>query len=296
MRGVSIMNQNFGDRWPKVVMDDGAGHAPSCDRTVIALHCSGADRSQWRNLAPALGCQFRFIAPNLIGSGDRGPWGGRQAFSLMDEAQSVIELVDGLDEPVSLVGHSYGGGVALKVATERPTRVASLALYEPSAFHILRQVRASADLIEIEGLASEIGDGLVTGAYRKAAATFVEYWNGPGAWASLRPAVRDAVVAWLPKAPLDFRALIEDDTPLTRLADISCPVLLLRGQHALGPSRRITDELARLLPNRTTEIVAGAGHMGPLTHGPAVNLRIAAHVCAVANARMRKGGSKAIAA
>src|SRR6266516_1098475 len=36
--------------------------------------------------------------------------------------------------PVHLIGHSYGGGVALRVAVERSNRIASLTLYEPTAF------------------------------------------------------------------------------------------------------------------------------------------------------------------
>lgn len=272
------MNQNFGDRWPELATDTGRCRAP--DNPVIALHCSGADGSQWRKLGAALGDHFQVFVPNLIGTWDAGSWHGGHAFTLMDEAQAVVDLVDNLTDPVHLVGHSYGGGVALNVATERPTRIASLTLYEPSAFHILRKMGLIArnDLEEIECLAAMIGSGLVSGAYQQAAAAFVNYWNGPDAWASLRPNVRDALIAWLPKAPLDFRALIDDDTPLTMLARITCPMLLLRGEHALAPSRRIVEELRRLVPNGQAEIVPGAGHMGPMTHQEAVNARIGAHI------------------
>jgi len=217
---------------------------------------------------------------------------------LMDEAKAVVDLVESLTEPVHLIGHSYGGGVALKVATERPERFASLTLYEPSAFHILRKMGLIArnDLEEIECLAALIGSGLVSGAYQQAAAAFVNYWNGPDAWASLRPNVRDALIAWLPKAPLDFRALIDDDTPLTMLARITCPMLMLRGEHALAPSRRIVEELRRLVPNGQAEIVPGAGHMGPMTHQEAVNARIGAHIRSTGKGRSALAPARAIAA
>jgi pimeloyl-ACP methyl ester carboxylesterase len=290
------MNQNFGDRWPELATDRGRCRAP--DNSVIALHCSGADGSQWRKLVAVLGGQFEVVAPNLIGTRDAGPWHGHHAFTLMDEAKAVVDLIDGLTEPVHLIGHSYGGGVALKVATERPTRIVSLTLYEPSAFHILRHVgqTARADLREIECLAAMIGAGLVSGAYQQAAAAFIDYWNGPDAWVSLRPDVRNALIAWLPKATLDFRALIDDDTPLTMLARITCPVLLLRGEHALAPSRRIVEELRHLVPNGLAEIVAGAGHMGPFTHQAEVNASIAAHIRSTAKDRTRPKPVRAIAA
>lgn len=147
---------------------------------VIALHCSGASGGQWRKLAAALGDRYDVIAPSFIGCGDSGPWTGERAFTLADEAGGIIDLVDALSEPVHLIGHSYGGGVALKVAAARPGAIASLALYEPSAFHLLRQVgqSASGELAEVEAIADAVGAGVVSGEYQQAVAVFVDYWNG----------------------------------------------------------------------------------------------------------------------
>ena len=94
-----------------------------------------------------------------------------------------IALIDRCeDDKVHLVGHSYGGGVALNVALARPDRIASMALYEPSAFHLLRQLgeRGAEPYAEITGVARSICQGVVTGDYRGAVAAFVDYWNGPG--------------------------------------------------------------------------------------------------------------------
>ncbi len=281
------MHRNLDDRRPAVA---GAGNGPlgpSAGAAVVALHCSGGDGRQWRGLSPALGPSFRVFAPSLIGCGDAGPWCGSTDFTLMDEARPVIELVDLLDRPVHLVGHSYGGALALKVAVERPDRVVSLSLFEPSAFHILRQMgpAASDELAEVATLAERIGSGILRGAYRQAAAGFVDYWNGSGRWASLPTDVQQSLVRWLPKTPLDFQALIEDDTPAERHAAVHCPILLQRGEHSPAPSRRIVDELMRRLANARLSVIAGAGHMGPLTHWAAVGPQIAAHIHASTGAR-----------
>lgn len=254
---------------------------------VIALHCSGASGGQWRKLAAALGDRYDVIAPSFIGCGDSGPWTGERAFTLADEARGIIDLVDALSEPVHLIGHSYGGGVALKVAAARPGAVASLALYEPSAFHLLRQVgqSASGELAEVEAIADAVGAGVVSGEYQQAVAVFVDYWNGAGAWASLRPDVRAGLLRWLPKAPLDFRALLRDDTPITSYRRITCPASLICGEHARAPSRRIVGELAAALPHTTVEIIPGAGHMGPVTHADEVNGYLAQHLAWAERAR-----------
>ena len=43
-------------------------------------------------------------------------------------------------------------------------------------------------------------EGVVTGDYRGAVAAFVDYWNGYGAWETMRPAVQSALIRWAPKA------------------------------------------------------------------------------------------------
>ncbi len=182
---------------------------------VIALHCSGGGASQWCYLAEGLGGRYEVLAPEHYGCESTGPWTGEHAFTLADEAAQAIALIDRSDDKVHLVGHSYGGGVALNVALARPDRIASMALYEPSAFHLLRQMgeRGAEPYAEITGVARHICQGVVTGDYRGAVAAFVDYWNGPGSWNALRPSVQSALIRWAPKGPLDFRALIDDPTP-----------------------------------------------------------------------------------
>ncbi len=256
----TVMHGRSSSRWSEGATGDGAGCAPQFPVPVIALHCSGADGGQWRKLAAALGLRYELFAPSFIGCADIGPWTGERAFTLADEARAVIGLVDVLATPVHLVGHSYGGGVALKVASARPSAIASLTLYEPSAFHLLRQIgeRGRGATAEIEAVAAAVGAGLVSGAYQAAAAHFVDYWNGAGAWAALRPNVRDALIRWLPKAPLDFRALDRGDDDARELRPHHVPGAHRQGSvcarpeppHHRGPGPRAAAGDTRRPPGR----------------------------------------------
>ena len=156
---------------------------------VIALHCSGAGAGQWRQLGEVLGPRYQLTAPEHFGCDRTGPWTGMHAFTLADEAARTIELIDRSERKVHLVGHSYGGGVALHAALARPGRVASLTLYEPSAFHLLKAMgaRGAGALAEILAVAARTADGVISGDYRGVAASFVDYWGGRGAWNALRP-------------------------------------------------------------------------------------------------------------
>jgi pimeloyl-ACP methyl ester carboxylesterase len=188
---------------------------------VIALPCSGADAGQWRYLAEALGGRYELFAPEHYGCESTGP----HAFTLADDAAPAIALIDDSEGKVHLVGRSYGGGVALHLALARPNQVASMALYEPSAFHSLRQMgeRGAAAFAEIATVAHCIGKGVLTGEYRKAVASFVDYWNGRGTWNAMRPAVQNGLIRWAPKGPLDFRALIEEPTPAEAYRTLTFP-------------------------------------------------------------------------
>jgi pimeloyl-ACP methyl ester carboxylesterase len=250
---------------------------------VIALHCSGAGASQWSYLAEALRGRYEVLAPEHYGSESSGPWTGGHTFTLADEAARTLSLIEKSAEKVHLVGHSYGGGVALHVALARPDRIASLTLYEPSAFHLLPQMGelGSAAYGEIVGVARHICQGVVTGDYRGAMNAFVDYWNGPGVFDAMRAPVQDALIRWTPKCPLDFRALIEEPTPRSAYRGLNFPALILRGEHAPTPTRMIAEELSTLLPASRLMVLNGAGHMGPLTHGPEVCGLVVQHIGAI---------------
>lgn len=243
---------------------------------MVALHCSGSTGRQWSALAERLGADFSVHAPDLIGTASRGHWSGAGPFSLAEEAAPIIELLEWAEAPIHLVGHSYGGGLALHIALTQPPRIASLALYEPSAFHLLSAMgpHGAEALAEIRALAAALDEGVLTGAYQAAAARFIDYWNGEGAWQAMGPRLRTELVRYLPKACLDFRALLDEPGSLASVCRLGCPLLLLRGEHAPRPTRLIADGLAGVVAHATAGIVSTAGHMGPLTHAE----RVAEHI------------------
>ena len=207
---------------------------PACRGRVITLHCSGASAGQWCALAEALGGQYDVEAPEHYGCGSTGMWSGEHAFTLADEAKRAIALIDSSEGKVHLVGHSYGGSVALQAALARPDRVVSMALYEPTVFHLLQQMGGPGAFAyaEIAEVAGRVRGGVVTGEYRAAVAAFVDYWNGLGAWNAMRPAAQNALIRWVLKGPLEFRAVMDDETPANAYRRLNFPVLILRETHA----------------------------------------------------------------
>ena len=252
---------------------------PAVKARVIALACSGSSGSQWRPLAEALGRVRELLTPEHAGPAIAARLNG-SSFTLADEAARCIRLIDASDDRVHLVGHSYGGGVALQAALARPDRIASMTLYEPAAFHLLDELGAdgAAGFVEIAAIARRVRDAVRAGDNVGAAAAFVDYWNGQGTWERLSEHVRAALTRWAPKAPLEFAALMNARTVLEDYAALDFPILVLRGEHAPMPTRVIADALPDAMDCARVEVITGAGHMGPMTHADRVSSRIVAHI------------------
>lgn len=247
---------------------------------VVLLHSSGSSAAQWRALVEQLSTRYRVIAPDLFGYGATANWSGRGAFCLGHEAAIVRALLDRLDEPAHLVGHSYGGAVALNIARERSDLLSSLTLIEPVAFHLLRDgdETDTAALLEISEIAAMVQRALACGDYMGGFRRFIDYWSGPGAWAAIPAAKRDALAPRLAKVALDFYSTINDPARLDDMRAIGAATLLMQGGRTALPTRRICEQLARVLPEMNMRIIDGAGHMMPLTHREEVNGLIAAHL------------------
>ncbi len=254
---------------------------------VVLLHSSLASGAQWRALGARLDESRRVVAPDLIGYGASAPWSGEGGFHLHHEARAIHALLDGLGEPAHLVGHSYGGAVALEVARVRRD-IRTLTLIEPVAFHLLRDgdVEDVVALAGIRRVARRLSEALATGDYAVACGDFVDYWSGRGAWAAMGQAKRAAAVAHAAKVALDFHATLEHPVRLADLDEVAFPTLLIHGERTTAPARRICAHLARVLPDVRERSIAGAGHMCPVTHAADVNEFIVRHLESGADRRI----------
>lgn len=246
----------------------------------MLLHCTGGSGSQWHDIAETLQPRFQIVAPDLCGYGETPHWPGSRAFSLADEVTLLATLIDKLARPVHVVGHSYGGAVALALARQFPDRVKSLTVIEPAAFHLLIGGDDADEQAfdEIRAIAAAISEAVICGDYVRGARQFVDYWSGEGAWAALSAPRRDALVMRIGKVALDFWAALNEPTRLDDFTRLKIPTLVLRGSRSPLPPRRICWRLAGRLPDAELRTIDGAGHMLPITHVHEVGQLILRHL------------------
>jgi pimeloyl-ACP methyl ester carboxylesterase len=230
--------------------------------TVLLLHSSGFSGRQWKRLAAEIDSRGdRALAPDLAGQGAAEPWPEPRQFSFQTDVARLRPLLRD-DEPAHVVGHSYGGLLAMHLALAAPAAVRSLVLFDPVAFAVL-------DDAEKPGLMQRDWSG---GSHEEWLRTFVDYWSGDGAWAGLREEARAEFrrVAWVVREGV--RSLMEDKTPMEAYASaFRFPVLLMTAEKSPQEARRVIERLSERLPNARIAIVPGAGHLAPVTHPDLVN-------------------------
>ena len=226
---------------------------------VLLIHSSGFNARQWRRLAESLRDDYRVLSPNLLGYD--APWTGPFHFR-----QDVEWLASKLDEPAHIVGHSYGGFLALQLALARPELVRSIAVYEPVAFALLSDAER-ADVDNVSGPTGDIESWLER---------FVDWWNGAGAWATLAEPTKAAfrAVGW--KVSQEVASLAADTS--SDYSTIAVPTLLLAGEQTRPVERLVVEKLAATLPNARLELFAGLGHMGPIVAPDLINAQIKTHI------------------
>ncbi len=242
---------------------------------LVMIHSSGMSSRQFRHLARVLSTTHRAVMPDLLGYGGTRGW-SEESFEIADDLEVVLAVVRALARPVHLVGHSYGGMLALSAARALD-RVSSITVYEPVAWGVAFDDPGGAVQRDLANFGDEFfspEQGGTSDWYRR----FVDYWNGPGAWDAMPEQQRQAFLAVGRKVFLEVRALCFDRTPADAYRAIAAPTLILRGDRSPAAERRVCEILAETMPNATLETIAGAGHMGPLTHAEEVSARIAAHV------------------
>ncbi len=236
---------------------------------LLMLHCSLAHSGVWDGVVKRLG--FGCVAFDAPGHGRSGPID--PSVDYQDQCLRVTESFVA-DEPLHLIGHSFGATVALRLALERPATVRSLVLIEPVLF---AAARGSAGYDgHLTGLVP-FGAALEAGDSKRAAEIFTATWGTGVPWSAMREEQRHALADQIHIIPAQDGALFGDTAGLLtpgRLERLEMPVLLLEGETSPPIIPVILDALASRLPNTERAVVPGAGHMVPITHPGAVAAEI----------------------
>ncbi len=240
----------------------------------MLLHSGGMSGRQWKRLVERLSRTHRVVAPDLLGSGENPPWPADAPFHFSQDVEAIAALVRGLGQPVHLVGHSYGGLLALMVARDSPALVRSIAAYDPVAFGILQDEPDAETLMTDTPALVDDAIGGSEAWFR----IFVDWWNGDGTWASLPEPARASFLRVGRKVFFEVKSLLGDRTSAAQWGTIRAPTILFTGERTPSTERRVVHRLGAAMPGARIVEVPGAGHMGAITHADLVDPEIARHI------------------
>lgn len=246
---------------------------------VVLLHSGGMSSRQWRKLSEQLSATHQALAPDLLGSGENPLWPNEAPFDFSVDVAAVAEVAEALSSPFHLVGHSYGGLIALFLAKQMPSMVLSLSLYDPVAFGVLYGANDPEGIEELEQVAAlPVFLDRTLGGSEAWLEAFINYWNGPGSWGALPQTTKDAFLKVGRKVFYEVSSLMGDRTAASAYQAITSPALLFTGERSPVAAQHVAQILAASLPKGSLARIEGAGHMGPLTHINRVNRLILEHI------------------
>ncbi len=142
---------------------------------ILAIHGLTGHGQRWQHLAGYMS-EIAIAAPDLLGHG-RSSWAAPWTIDANVSALAAL-LDDEADAPVLVVGHSFGGALAMHLAAARPDQVAALLLLDPA--------------VGLDGAwMRDIADAMFSSPdYPDAGEARME--KATGSWADVDPALLDA--------------------------------------------------------------------------------------------------------
>jgi pimeloyl-ACP methyl ester carboxylesterase len=267
--------------------DRGSGEA------VVLVHGSASDQRSWQGQLDALASGHRVIAYSRRYHWPNTPIAAGVDYAMAEHVADLAALLRSLGAaPAHLIGHSYGGFVALLLALQQPALVRSLVLAEPPLITLFvsnrpraRQVlrllltrpRTALALVRF----GATGMGPATAAARRgdmeqAMRRMGHAVLGPAAYARLSASRLAQVRA--NAVPAEF--LGSGFAPLdgAALRGVQVPVLLVQGQHSPRLFHRLLDALQALLPEATRVTIAQASHLMHEDNALAYNAAVLQHL------------------
>lgn len=237
-----------------------AGQGP----LVVLVHGFPEFSYSWRKQIPALAAAgFRVVAPDLRGYNDSPKPPRIEDYRITAVAADVVELIEHLGAPCTLVGHDWGGLATWIVAMTRPDLLRKVVVLNcPHPAPLLRELKRSAaqkvrflyQLFFLPPFLAEllmpfIGPTALRLLGRFTADEIREYraaWRKPGAVRGMANYYRA------------FRRYRREIRPLLRPIDL--PTLLIWGEKEIVFTRATTEDFDDWVPNLRIARIAGAGH------------------------------------
>jgi pimeloyl-ACP methyl ester carboxylesterase len=252
---------------------DERGHGPA----VVLVPGSCSTGAAWRPVIEQWHGNFRCVTTSLLGYGDTAERRIGPESEISHESEIVESVIRRAASPVHLVGHSFGGLVALDVALRQQVPLLSLTIIEAPAAQLLRHAGEEQHYQAFRKMTAEYFAAFYRGD-ATAIETMIDFYGGAGTFASWPERVRDYALDTTEVNIRDWTNVYRFDLRPSRLATIDIPTLVLFGGKSHPAVQRANEIIGQCIAGATIVRVAGAAHFMISTNPGVVARSIAPHV------------------
>ncbi len=220
---------------------------------LLLVHGTGSDHARWTPVLPALARRFTVYALDRRG---RGASGDGPSWSIRQESEDLVAVLEGIGGQVDVVAHSFGAARALEAAL-LTDRIRRLVAYEPGGVR-LPGVPHAPSLV-----APRLQRLVEAGRREEALVAFLqevlhvpdhelEVLRSQPSWPS-RVAAAHTVAR-------ELAGSAEHELPFEALRRLTVPTLMVEGGESPEPLRRVAEYLHELLPNSRLAVLPGQQH------------------------------------
>jgi len=234
--------------------------------TMVLVPGSCSTGAAWRPLISQWNGSFRCVTTSLLGYGGTAERRSANDTEIGLEAEIIEAVIRRTGSgPVHLVGHSFGGLVALVVALRHPHLLRSLTILEAPAPEILRHAGEEAHYATFRNMTAAYFAAFESGK-TDAIERMIDFYGGEGTFAGWPQRVRDYAVATTAVNLLDWQSAYGFALKPSLLGTIDLPTLVVSGAISQPAVRRANELLARFIPGAVFKAVPGAAHFMIATH------------------------------
>lgn len=245
--------------------------------TIVLVPGSCSTGAAWRPVMATWGNRFRCVTTSLLGYGGTAERRTPSDPSISHEIDVLETVIRETRGPVHLVGHSFGGLVAVAVAVRNRVQLASLAVLEAPAVELLRDSGDRQHYWAFREMTDNYFAAFSNG-HSEAIATMIDFYGGIGCFASWPPRVRAYAVEKTAVNILDWASAYQFPLSATALRSIEIPVLILWGEASHPAVQRANALLSKYISQAVSAEIEGAAHFMIATHANEVSRFIAHHV------------------
>jgi pimeloyl-ACP methyl ester carboxylesterase len=240
---------------------------------VLLLHGLGCDHATWTPVIDALARRHTVVAPDLLGHGASDK--PRADYSVGGFANGMRDLLTVLEiDKATVVGHSFGGGVAMQFAYQFPERTERLVLVGsgglgPEVSPAIRAITTTGfyqvmGLLTLPGI-RHVGMGGLQALSRTGLSRFRDYDEVASIYGSFRDPAARAAVRHVVRAVVDWQGQIVTMADRAYLTE-AMPMCVIWGEDDRVIPVSHAARAAELAPAARIEIMPNAGHFPHKDH------------------------------